>query len=87
VLKNWNLDDKGLPIKEHPIRGYDMLLSSHEHLIAFVLGNIIAFVVAMVVVKFFINFLKKHGFKVWGIYRISLGLLLFILMYLGIIKP
>jgi undecaprenyl-diphosphatase len=87
VLKNWNLDANGTPIEENAIRGYDILLSSPEHITAFIIGNIVAFVVAMLVVKFFISFLKKHGFKIWGVYRICLGLLLFILMYIGVIKP
>lgn len=46
-------------------------------------GNIIAFAVAMLAIKFFINFLKKHGFRIWGIYRIILGLILFVLIYTG----
>jgi len=47
------------------------------------IGNIVAFVVAMLAIKFFIQFLQKHGFKIWGLYRIILGILIFILMYTG----
>jgi undecaprenyl-diphosphatase len=50
------------------------------------IGNIVAFVVAMLAIKFFIGFLKKHGFRVWGWYRIILGTLLLILIYTGFIK-
>ena len=50
------------------------------------IGNLVAFVVAMVAIKFFIGFLKKHGFRIWGIYRIVLGLILFALIYTGHIK-
>jgi undecaprenyl-diphosphatase len=49
-------------------------------------GNIVAFVVALLAIKFFINFVKKYGFKVWGIYRIVLGAILLILIGMGIIK-
>jgi undecaprenyl-diphosphatase len=50
------------------------------------IGNIVAFVVALIAIKFFIGFLKKHGFKVWGWYRIILGLILLLLIYIGYIK-
>ena len=47
------------------------------------IGNIVAFIVALLAIKFFIGFLQKHGFKVWGIYRIILGILLLALIYKG----
>lgn len=50
------------------------------------IGNIVAFVVALLAIKFFITFLKKHGFRVWGIYRIIVGIALLILIYSGWIK-
>jgi undecaprenyl-diphosphatase len=49
------------------------------------IGNIVAFIVAMIAIKFFIGFLKKHGFRVWGIYRIIVGLILLIMIRKGII--
>ena len=48
------------------------------------IGNIVAFVVAMIAIKFLITFLTKHGFKLFGYYRIGLGLLLIILLLAGI---
>ena len=48
------------------------------------LGNAVAFVVAMLAIRFFVNFLTKHGFRVFGWYRIILGGLLLILMALGV---
>lgn len=51
------------------------------------IGNVVAFVVAMLAIKFFIGFLKKHGFKIWGYYRIVVGIILLILIYTGYIKP
>jgi undecaprenyl-diphosphatase len=50
------------------------------------IGNVVAFVVALLAIKFFIGFLKKHGFKIWGYYRIIVGILLLILIYTGYIK-
>lgn len=50
------------------------------------IGNLVAFVVALLAIKFFIGFLKKHGFKVWGWYRIVAGITLLILIYANIIK-
>jgi undecaprenyl-diphosphatase len=51
------------------------------------IGNLVAFAVAIVAIRFFISILKKHGFRIWGIYRITLGILLLLLMYQGVIKP
>lgn len=51
------------------------------------IGNVVAFVVALLAIKFFIGFLKKHGFKIWGYYRIVVGIALLILIYTGYIKP
>lgn len=50
------------------------------------IGNVVAFIVAMLAIKFFIGFLKKYGFKVWGYYRIIVGVVLLILIYTGYIK-
>ncbi len=58
---------------------------SVEEIKLLAVGNIIAFVVAIVAIKFFINFVKKYGFKVWGIYRIIVGVLLLILIWKGVI--
>lgn len=49
------------------------------------IGNIVAFIVALLAIKFFIAFLKKHGFKVWGWYRIIVGIILLLLIWRGVI--
>lgn len=46
-----------------------------------ILGNIIAFVVALIAIKSFIGYLNKHGFKIFGYYRIVLGIALLIIHY------
>ena len=50
------------------------------------IGNIVAFIVALLAIKFFIGFLKKHGFRVWGYYRIIVGIILLVLIYTGYIS-
>ena len=50
------------------------------------IGNVVAFVVALLAIRFFIGFLKKHGFKVWGYYRIIVGIVLLVLIYTGYIS-
>lgn len=60
----------------------DML--SAKDLQVLLLGNAVAFVVAMLAIKFFIDFLTKNGFKLFGYYRIILGVFLLVLLALGI---
>lgn len=60
---------------------------SQPELMQLAIGNIVAFVVALIAIKFFIDFLKKYGFRIWGIYRIILGIVLLILIYTGNINP
>ena len=50
------------------------------------IGNLVAFVVALLAIRFFIGFLKKHGFMIWGYYRVVLGIVLLILIYTGYLK-
>ncbi|MDJ1470370.1 undecaprenyl-diphosphate phosphatase [Xanthocytophaga flava] len=49
-----------------------------------VIGNIVAFIVAMAAIRFFIGFLTKYGFKAFGYYRIIVGAILLILIIMGI---
>ncbi|MEO7292801.1 MAG: undecaprenyl-diphosphate phosphatase [Ginsengibacter sp.] len=59
---------------------------SSEEIKLLSIGNVVAFVVALLAIKFFISFLKKHGFKVWGVYRIIVGIVLLVLISSGWIK-
>jgi undecaprenyl-diphosphatase len=47
------------------------------------LGSLVAFIVAILAIKFFISFLQKNGFRMFGIYRIVLGIVLLIMIYMG----
>jgi undecaprenyl-diphosphatase len=51
------------------------------------IGNVVAFAVALLAIKFFITFLQKYGFRVWGIYRIIVGIVLLVLIQQGYLKP
>jgi len=55
-----------------------------DNLITLVIGNVIAFIVALIAIKTFITFLQKHGFKVFGWYRIVVGLILITLLLMGV---
>ena len=48
------------------------------------IGNIVAFVVAILAIKSFISFLTRNGFKVFGYYRILVGIIILILYYMGV---
>jgi len=55
-----------------------------ENIRTLAIGNVVAFIVAMLAIKFFISFLTKYGFKVFGWYRIVLGAILLILIAYGV---
>lgn len=46
-------------------------------------GNIVAFIVAMLAIKYFITFLQTRGFRIFGWYRIFVGLIILILLLTG----
>ncbi|KAA6329346.1 Undecaprenyl-diphosphatase [termite gut metagenome] len=44
-----------------------------NNILTLIVGNLIAFIVALLAIKFFINFVTKHGFRIFGYYRIIAG--------------
>ena len=48
-----------------------------------IIGNIVAFIVAMLAIKFFISFVTKYGFKAFGWYRIIIGGAILIMLFTG----
>jgi len=50
------------------------------------IGAVISYIVALLAIKFFIEYLQKHGFKIFGWYRIVAGAIVLILLQQGIIK-
>lgn len=69
ILKKWTVN--GVEMK-----GYEMLTQNADNLKVFGIGTIVSFIVAMIAIKSFITFLQKHGFRVFGIYRIIAGLIM-----------
>lgn len=62
------------------LKDYESITADHINIL--IVGNVVAFVVALLAIKSFIAFLTKYGFKFFGYYRIVLGvsILLFLLM-------
>lgn len=75
-LKDWSGEQKG----------YEIIMQSQENITAFAIGNVVAFVVAMLAIKFFIGFLQKHGFRLFGWYRIAGGIVLLAMIWAGYLK-
>ena len=48
-----------------------------------IIGNLVAFVVALLAIKSFVSYLTKHGFRIFGYYRIVAGITILILYALG----
>lgn len=49
-------------------------------------GMIVAFIVSVIVIRFLMDYIKKHDFQVFGWYRIILGLIVILLNVCGIIR-
>lgn len=62
---------------------YGFAFSGNE-LILLAAGMIVAFVVSVIVIRFLMNFIKKHDFKVFGYYRIILGII--VLIYFAAVR-
>jgi undecaprenyl-diphosphatase len=60
------------------------ILLSGNNLLLLLVGNVVAFLVAMIAIKSFITFLTRHGFKAFGYYRIGIGATLIILLLMGV---
>jgi len=65
--------------KEHP----EVLVKNNMTTLG--IGAVVAFVVALLAIRFFINYLQKHGFRIFGFYRIILGIVMLILLFTGVI--
>ena len=61
--------------------GFDFALN--EYLILF-FGMVTAFVVSVLVIRFLMSYIKKHDFKIFGYYRIFVGLI--VLLYFFVLK-
>lgn len=59
----------------------DGLVLNHDQINLLIIGNIVAFVVALLAIKSFIGFLSRKGFKLFGYYRIIAGIVLLIIHF------
>lgn len=66
---------------------YDFYKEGHtitdEQIQLLAVGNIVAFIVALLAIKSFIGYLNKNGFRIFGWYRIIAGLIIIALIYSG----
>ena len=60
--------------------GTEILLNNMP---ALIIGNVVAFIVALLAIKFFISFVTKYGFKAFGWYRIIVGGTILVMLLLG----
>ena len=60
--------------------GLDIIVNN---LPALIVGNVVAFVVALLAIKFFISFVTRYGFKAFGWYRIIVGGVIIVLLLTG----
>ncbi|MGC8738523.1 MAG: undecaprenyl-diphosphate phosphatase [Candidatus Hydrogenedens sp.] len=66
----------GLKLLKHGLH-----FNSNEWALLF-LGSIVSFITAFLVIAFFLKYIKTHDFKIFGIYRICLGIVIFALFYI-----
>ena len=55
-----------------------------NHLLTLIVGNVVAFIVAMGAIRFFIGYVTRYGFKFFGYYRIVVGGLILIMLLMGV---
>jgi undecaprenyl-diphosphatase len=61
------------------------IIINGENLKLLIIGSVVAFIVAMLAIKLFITYLQKHGFKIFGYYRIIVGIVILLLLWKGVI--
>lgn len=59
----------------------DGYVLTHDQINLLILGNIVAFIVALLAIKSFIGYLSKHGFKMFGYYRIVAGVAILLIHF------
>ncbi|MBO5747494.1 MAG: undecaprenyl-diphosphate phosphatase [Muribaculaceae bacterium] len=55
-----------------------------DNMTTLIVGNVVAFIVALLAIKFFIEFVSKYGFKAFGWYRIIVGGAIIVMMLCGV---
>ena len=57
--------------------------ATSHNIMVLIVGCVVAFIVALLAMKWFVNFLTKYGFKAFGWYRIVVGVLILVLLLSG----
>lgn len=61
-------------------------LFTYDNTMALIVGCVVSFVVALLAIRFFIGFVKKYGFRMWGFYRIIVGIIMLVLLWRNVIQ-
>jgi undecaprenyl-diphosphatase len=64
------------------LKGYELLNAENVKLLLF--GNVAAFIIAIIAIKSFIGYLSKHGFRIFGWYRIIVGIIILALYFANV---
>ena len=64
------------------LKGYEAINADNIGVLIF--GNVVGFVVALFAIRSFISYLTKHGFAIFGYYRIIVGVLILVLYFFGV---
>ena len=59
----------------------DGFVLTHDQINYLIIGNVVGFIVALIAIKSFIGFLSKNGFKLFGYYRIVVGIALLVIHF------
>lgn len=59
----------------------DGFVLTHDQVNFLIIGNVVGFIVALIAIKSFIGFLSKNGFKLFGYYRIVVGIALLVIHF------
>ena len=54
-----------------------------DNMTTLIIGNVVAFIIALLAIKFFISFVQKYGFKAFGWYRIIVGGIILVMLLTG----
>ena len=63
--------------------GEDTAWATSDNIMMLIVGCVVAFIVAIVAMKWFVNFLAKYGFKAFGWYRIIVGVIILVMLAMG----
>jgi len=64
------------------LKGYELLNAENVKLLLF--GNVVGFIVAIIAIRSFIGYLSKHGFRIFGWYRIAVGIIILALYFANV---